>query len=181
MDDAGGFIVRVGRYLRDTGCGNAVNHGVGGDTTTMMLARLDSVVADMSSRPSPLALVTLGINDVPRMVDDKPSIRVGVEQHAESLATMISRLKQVGDVLYLTQYPVDYEARSLKPALVESYVRAGEATAREAGVEVINIFGAVTPGLFKEFIYQDGLHFNSRGHQFIAHKVISELHRTGRV
>lgn len=181
MDGEGGFIVRLGRYLSDTGAGEAINHGIGGDTTTMMLARLDAVVSDMSGRRSPLALVTLGINDVPRIVDDAPEKRVGLDQHVESLARILSELKQVGDVLYLTQYPVDYEARSLDPAVVESYVKQGEATAQSAGVKVIDIFSAVTPTLFTEFIYEDGLHFNDRGHQFIAHQAIAKMHASGRL
>ena len=40
MDTEGGFIARLDNYLRDTDSGYAVNHGVGGDTTTMMLERL---------------------------------------------------------------------------------------------------------------------------------------------
>lgn len=184
MDTEGGFIARLGHYLNDTGAGEAINHGVGGDTTTMMLARLDGVVSDMSRRSSestPLALVTLGINDVPRIVDDAPGKRVALDQHAESLQQILSALKKIGDVLYLTQYPVAYEKRSLDPALVESYVKKGAEVAHSVGVEVIDIFSAVTPPLFAEFIYEDGLHFNNRGHQFIANKVIAALHSGNRI
>lgn len=176
MDSESGFIVRLDRYLRDTGIGEAINHGIGGDTTSMMLARLDGVVSDMTVRPSPIALVTLGINDVPRIVDDSPEKRVELDQHADSLDRIFTALKKIGDAVYITQYPVDYVARSLEPALVESYVKRGAEVALLAGVQVLDIFSAVTPELFPKFIYEDGLHFNDRGHQFIAHKVIAALH-----
>lgn len=179
MDDEGGFIARLDRYLRDTVYGTAVNHGIGGDTTTMMLARLDAVVANMRNQPGPLALVTLGINDVPRIVDEKPGISVGVEQHVESLKKMLAAFAGIGDVVYLTQYPVDYKARSLEPELVQSYVQAGAETAQSAGVPIIDIFSMITPEHFSEFIYEDGLHFNNRGHQFIAHNIVKWLHRSG--
>ena len=181
MDSEGGFIARVDRYLQDTDSGTATNHGIGGDTTTMMLERLDAVVAKMRDQHGPLALVTLGINDVPRIVDDKPQIRVGVAQHVESLKKMLAAFGEIGDVVYLTQYPVDYKARSLEPELVRSYVTAGEETARSAGVEVIDIFSMITPERFADFIYEDGLHFNNRGHQFIAHNIVRALHASGRV
>lgn len=177
MDDEGGFIARLDLYLRDTSAGTAVNHGAGGDTTTMMLVRLADIVRHMKARPDPLALVTLGINDVPRIVDERPDIRVGLSQHGESLKEILAALGGIGGVIYLTQYPVDYEARSLDPELVKSYVRLGEDTARSAGVEVIDIFGMVTPERFAEFIFEDGLHFNARGHQFILNNIIRTLYK----
>jgi lysophospholipase L1-like esterase len=175
-DDEGGFIARLDRYLQDTGAGMAINHGVGGNSTDMMLVRLSQVVADMRSRPKPLALVTLGINDVPRIVDDKPEIRVDLAKHGESLREILKTTTEIGNVLYLTQYPVDYAARSLEPQLVADYIELGESTARSVGVEVIDIFGMITPELFKEFIFEDGLHFNNRGHLFICNQIIRYLH-----
>ena len=181
MDTEGGFIARVDRYLRDTNSGEAINHGVGGDTTTMMLERLGAVVDRMREKPSPLALVTLGINDVPRIVDDAPDKRVDIELHLSSLKRILAELDGIGGVLYLTQYPVDYDARSLDPELVGEYVTKGAQAARELGVGVIDIHSAITIGCFKQFIFEDGLHFNNRGHEFIANRVIAELHRSGRL
>jgi len=174
-DDEGGFVARLDRYLRDTEAGTAINHGIGGDTTDVMCNRLPQVIADMKFRPHPVALVTLGINDVPRIVDDNPSIRVYLDQHANSLTEILDKTSKIGDVVYLTQYPVDYEARSLEPQLVEDYVKLGEATARAADIDVIDIFGMITPERFSEFIFEDGLHFNNRGHLFICNQIISYL------
>jgi len=84
-DTEGGFVARLDRFLRDTDGGIAINHGIGGDTTDMMISRLPGVIEDMESRTNPLALVTLGINDVPRLVDEKPEIRVPLDRHSGSL------------------------------------------------------------------------------------------------
>jgi lysophospholipase L1-like esterase len=177
MDTEGGFVARLDRFLRDTGGGSAINHGIGGDTTGVMIDRLPGVIADMRSRPNPLALVTLGINDVARIVDPKPEIRVPLDHHGESLKKILDQTAAIGDIVYLTQYPVDYVARSLDPQLVADYVHLGAETARAAGVDVIDIFEMITPDLLNEFIFADGLHFNNRGHLFICNQIIEHLRR----
>ncbi|MCX8278035.1 MAG: GDSL-type esterase/lipase family protein [Dehalococcoidia bacterium] len=174
-DDEGGFVARLDRFLRDTDAGIAINHGIGGDTTDMMIERLPSVIEDMKSKTNPFVLVTLGINDVPRIVDEKPEIRVPLERHTESLKKILTGTAEIGDVLYLTQYPVDYAARSLDSQLTNDYVKLGEETARAAGVNVIDIFGMITSERFDEFIFEDGLHFNNRGHLFICNQIIEYL------
>ncbi len=176
-DDEGGFVARLDRFLRNTNGGIAINHGVGGDTTDMMISRLPGVINDMKSRANPLALVTLGINDVARIVDEKPEIRVPLDRHSESLEQILAATAKIGDVLYLSQYPVDYVARSLDPDLTRSYVTRGEEIAQAAGVDVIDIFGMITPDMFDEFIFEDGLHFNNRGHLFICNQIIKFLNR----
>jgi lysophospholipase L1-like esterase len=175
MDDEGGFVARLDHYLQDTNAGTAINHGIGGDTTDVMIQRLPGVIDDMKSKSNPLALVTLGINDVPRIVDEKPEIRVPLDRHAESLMKILDDTGEIGDVLYLTQYPVDYVARSLDPQLTNDYVKIGEETARVAGVDVIDIFGMITPERFGDFIFKDGLHFNNGGHLFICNQIIDYL------
>ena len=177
-DDEGGFVARLDRFLRDTNGGIAINHGVGGDTTDMMISRLPGVINDMKSRANPLALVTLGINDVARIVDEKPEIRVPLDRHSESLEQILAATAKIGDVLYLSQYPVDYVARSLDPDLTRSYVTRGEEIAQAAGVDVIDIFGMITSDMFDEFIFEDGLHFNNRGHLFICNQIIKLLNRS---
>ena len=174
-DDEGGFVARLDRYLQDTNVGSAINHGIGGDTTDVMIDRLPGVIDDMKSKSNPLALVTLGINDVPRIVDEKPEIRVPLDRHAESLKRILADTAEIGDVLYLTQYPVDYVARSLDAQLTNDYVKLGEETARTVGVDVVDIFGMITPERFDEFIFEDGLHFNNRGHLFICNQIIEYL------
>jgi len=180
MDDEGGFIARLDRYFQDTNAGSAINHGFGGETTDVMIERLPGVIDDMRSRSNPIALVTLGINDVPRIVDEKPEIRVPLERHSKSLAELLAKTSEIGQVIYLTQYPVDYVARSLDPELTREYVTLGAKTARAAGIDVIDIFGMITPERFGEFIYEDGLHFNNRGHLFICNQIIKYLNRGAR-
>jgi len=177
-DTEGGFVARLHRFLRDTDGGIAINHGIGGDTTDMMISRLPGVIEDMKSRTNPLALVTLGINDVPRLVDEKPEIRVPLDRHSGSLEKILAATAEIGDVIYLSQYPVDYVARSLDPDVTRRYVSLGNEIARGVGVDVIEIFQMITPGMFDEFIFEDGLHFNNQGHLFICNQIIKYLNRS---
>jgi len=54
-------------------------------------------------------------------------------------------------------------------------VKLGEDTARNSGVDIIDIFGMITSERFGEFIFEDGLHFNNRGHLFICNQIIEYL------
>lgn len=177
----GGFITRLGRFLQDTGRGNSLNHGIGGDTTEDMSARLEKVMSALPTHDSFVPVVTLGINDVPRIEDEQPEKRVSVERHRELVTEMLTRLGQLGPVVYLTQYPVDYVARSLDGDTVNGYVDAGREVALERDAHVIDIFKMIDQERFDRFIDQDGLHFNSRGHEFIANVLLSELLKLGLV
>jgi lysophospholipase L1-like esterase len=54
----------------------AINHGVGGDTTHDMINRLNGVLTELKGYEKPLALVTLGINDIPRIDDNHAAKRI---------------------------------------------------------------------------------------------------------
>lgn len=73
-DVGGGFIGRIGKRLIDEQLGKAENFGIGGENTTQMVSRLDAL-ADVPQ--TDIAIVTLGINDVPRFPDSRPERRVG--------------------------------------------------------------------------------------------------------
>jgi lysophospholipase L1-like esterase len=181
-DDAGGgFIARLGRFLSDTGRGAGLNCGIGGDTTEMMAARLEKVIASLPRGAPLVPVVTLGINDVPRIADDQPQRRVALDRHRALVSDMLARLGQIGNLVYMTQYPVDYAARSLEPVAVKSYVDAGREVAQGHGAHVIDIFAMIDAARFRDFIYEDGLHFNSRGHEFIANILLDELLNLGLV
>ena len=145
-DSEGGFIKRLDWYLRDNQIGEAYNHGVGGDTTEMMVERLPALMKTMDSYENPFALVTLGINDVPRIQDDNPDKRVPLQNHLESLSVILEETKRIGEVIYLTQYPVDYISLSIDSDLLSKYRVSAKEKVQSAGVKVIDIFGMVTNG-----------------------------------
>ena len=133
----------------------------------------------MDSYENPFALVTLGINDVPRIQDDNPDKRVPLQNHLESLSVILEETKRLGEVIYLTQYPVDYISLSIDSDLLSKYRVSAKEKVESAGVKVIDIFGMVTNDMFNNFIDHDELHFNNRGHQYLCNTIIHDLHQQG--
>ena len=164
-DVGGGFIGRIGTRLEREKVGHAENFGMGGENTTQMLQRLGSL-ADVSK--TDIAIVTLGINDVPRHPDSRPERRVELEKHKTNVHEILTFLQARCHVIYANQYPVQYEKLGLDPQTVADYRHAGVAIAKSLGVQVVDIFAKIDEALFNRFIHDDGMHFNAEGHQFIA-------------
>jgi len=164
-DVGGGFIGRMGNRLIDEQLGQAENFGIGGENTTQMVSRLD-VLADVPK--TDIAIVTLGINDVPRYPDSRPERRVALEKHKTNVQEILAFLQVRCNVIYVNQYPVQYQQLGFKPETVADYRHAGVAIAKSLDVDVVDIFAMINDGLFGRFIHDDGMHFNSEGHQFIA-------------
>ena len=175
-DDEGGFIARIGRWLTEESLGTADNLGIGGETTDNMVERLTAVSVQNADD---IAIVTLGINDVPRELDRAPDKRVPMERHDTNVHTILEDLKSRCRVLYVTQYPVDYIDRGLEQQAVESYVNIGRQVAHEVGVEILDIHPEIDESKFAAFIHSDGMHFNSDGHAYIAERIQEHLKELG--
>lgn len=167
-DDEGGFIARIGRRLETEGLGKAENFGIGGHTTDDMIPRLpDLPIND----PSDIAIVTLGINDVPRSPDQSPDKRVPLERHDGNVHAILEDLHKRCRVLYVTQYPVNYTDRGLDQLKVETYVNVGRQVAHEVGVDILDIHAEIDQAKYEAYIHSDGMHFNSEGHAYIAERI----------
>lgn len=167
-DEGGGFIVRLGKRMEAEGIGRAENFGIGGETTDDMVRRLPSVPVE---DPSDIAVVTLGINDVPRSPDGAPEKRVPLDRHDANVHAIIEDLKARCRVLYVTQYPVNFADRGLDRALVDSYVNVGRQVAHELRVDILDIHAETDDAKYRAYIHADGMHFNSDGHAWIAERV----------
>ena len=169
-DTEGGFIVRVGRSLGERGMGSAENFGIGGQTTDDMVTRLPYIpIAD----PSDLAIVTLGCNDVARSGDSVPEKRVPLDRHARNVRTILEELDLRCRVLYVTQYPIDFAAHGIDEMVFKGYVDAGRRAAVDLGIGIIDIHAEIDDGKFRRFMDDDGMHFNSAGHEYIAERILS--------
>ena len=175
-NERGGFIVRIGDRLKKEGKGSTENYGIGGHTTDDMIPRLpDLPIQDASD----IAIVTLGINDVPRTPDTAPDRRVPMDRHDANVHTILGDLKDRCRVLYVTQYPVAYVDRGLDKALVESYVNIGRQVAHEVGVDILDIHNEIDEARYDAFIFEDGMHFNAAGHAYIADRIWDVLFAEG--
>ncbi|MBT5829335.1 MAG: SGNH/GDSL hydrolase family protein [Candidatus Latescibacteria bacterium] len=164
-DVGGGFIGRLGKRLEREQLGTAENYGIGGENTTQMVQRLDGV-PDVSL--TDVAIVTLGINDVPRYPDARPERRVKFEKHKSNVREIMTYLQMRCKVIYASQYPVQYMQLGFNPETVADYRKAGVAIAEELELDVLDVFALIDDEKFARFIHADGMHFNSEGHQFIA-------------
>jgi lysophospholipase L1-like esterase len=174
--EGGGFIVRIGKRLEEDGRGASENFGIGGHTTDDMIPRLPDIPIQSESD---IVIVTLGINDVPRTPDGKPENRVPLDRHEANIHQILNNLKDRSRVLYVTQYPVDYVGRGLEKDLVESYVNTGKRVAHEIGVEILDIHREIDGAKYDAFIADDGMHFNSAGHAYIADQISDVLFSEG--
>ena len=174
--EGGGFIARIGKRLDEAGKGVAENFGIGGHTTDDMLPRLLEIPVHGAND---IAIVTLGINDVPRSPDPKPQKRVPLERHDKNIHQILETLHGRCRVLYITQYPVNYEQRGLNKQVVESYVNIGRQVAHEIGTDILDIHAEIDQAKYESYIDEDGMHFNSAGHAYIANRIWSHLKQSG--
>ena len=164
-----GFLFRIVEALSADGEFEAINYGKIGDSTRDMLVRLASLEIPVGAT----VIVTLGINDVCRIGEENEN-RVPIEEHRSNLMGILEHLKTCSRPVYMSQYPVDYAQCALSEAVVASYIDAGLDVAGQLDVPVIDIYAAVqTSGRYDEMIFKDGLHFNHRGHQFIAGQTLA--------
>ena len=174
--EGGGFIVRIGKRLKNENRGGSENFGIGGHTTDDMIPRLPTIPIQSESD---IVICTLGINDVPRTPDSKPDNRVPLDRHDSNVHQILEDLKSRCRVLYVTQYPVDFVGRGLDKNLVGSYINVGRQVAHEIGVEILDIHNEIDDEKYEAFIYEDGMHFNSAGHAYIADRLWDVLFDEG--
>jgi len=170
--EEGGFIMRIGKRLEQENIGHAENFGIGGHTTDDMVLRLTEIPIHTESD---LAIVTLGINDVARTPDPHPEKRVALTKHSAHVEEILDYMKSRCQVLYVTQYPVAFADRGLDESLVVSYIDAGRRIARQSGVDILDIYSEIDDDKYSAFIADDGMHFNSAGHAYIADRIWAVL------
>ena len=174
--EGGGFIVRIGKRLEQERLGHSENFGIGGHTTDDMIPRLPRIAVNSKSD---IAIIALGINDVPRTPDNKPDRRVPLDRHDRNVHQILEDLSGRCRVLYTTQYPVNYADRGLEKSVVESYVNVGRQVAHEIGVEILDIHNEIDNDKYEAFIDPDGMHFNSAGHAYIASRIWEHMDQVG--
>lgn len=159
----------------------AINAGVGGDTSTRMLARLNKDVLAFKPR---VVLIMAGLNDA-AYVDPGPvareAPRVPVVEFAKNLAEIVARVKKAGaKAILLTPNPMTraykyqnmpfYQENDMNDGLAP-FVDATRRVARETGVCLVDVFGDWSGRREHRAWIPDGLHPNAEGHRRIAAKV----------
>ena len=162
-----------------------INSGIGGNTSTQMLARLDQ---DVLSHHPQVTLVMTGLNDaeyidpgaIPR---DTP--RVSLDVFADQLRQIIRRVRDGGGrVLLLTPNPMTgkypyaslgyYKGHEINSAL-ESYAASVRSVALETHTDLVDVYAAWIHMPNYDRFLPDGVHPNREGHRRIAELILPRL------
>ncbi len=172
------FIEILGRQLGEV----AVNAGVGGDTSTRMLARLDKDV--LLKRPS-VVLIMAGLNDA-AWVDPGPKARtaprVPEAEFEKNLTAIVARVRKAkATPVLLTPNPMTraYKYQNM-PFYQENDMNDGLSPYADAMRRVARTTETCLVDIFADWQHQndhrrwipDGLHPNAEGHRRIAAKVM---------
>ena len=153
----GGFI----SYLADFMQTPFLNWGKRGCTTFEMISRMQSLEIPNAS----LIIFTPGINDLLSSSEET----ISLIQYKENISQILDFFKSTGSVFYMSPIPVDYDKLNLDEVWIDSYVKAGLDVAVEKEIPCLDIKEHLDPfGGWKDFLADDGLHFNSLGHEFLA-------------
>lgn len=162
---AGGFFKRI-----QTNHNNVyLNKGVGGYSTHQMIENTKDLI---NEKPF-ILIVLLGCNDVPRVNDKNPKVRNSLEVYAANLKMLFHHLKSEKN-LFITSFPVDPVRTGVQVSELEKYMNTAKNTAQDAGYEIIDLYSLIKKQN-KQFLADDGMHFNPDGHQYIADKILNYL------
>ena len=180
------FVALLERELRKTYAdARVINSGIGGNTSSQMLARLDQ---DVLSHHPQVTLVMTGLNDA-EYIDPGPVLRdeprVALNVFADTLRQIIRRVRDAGgQVLLLTPNPMTgkypyasqgyYKEHDINSAL-ESYAASIRSVALETHTDLVDVYAAWIHMPDYERFLPDGVHPNREGHRRIAELILPRL------
>lgn len=171
--EGGGYVGRLRKWHENNGVHNAVfNLGIGGDTTTCILKRLS---AEASIRKPDLILFTTGLNDTRRIGQKDAPVTTPLAQFQKNVQGIIQESKKFAEIVVMGVYPID-DTRT--QPLVETnffylmtdakqYEQETREICRVKNIPYLNIWDTWMKTDYKPWLYADGLHANSLGHEQI--------------
>lgn len=154
-----------------------INAGVGGNTTSDALVRLDRDVLD--HKPSHV-IIMFGIND--SWVDvNKTHSRVSLEAYTANLKNMIDRVRSQGGIpILMTPNPVVSDKFPAKcSAMLRHYADAARALAKREKVFLVDVYAKFLElgqaGDSLESLTVDNMHPNPKGHSIISEMLTAQV------
>src|SRR3954447_15421705 len=180
------FVALLERELRKSYPeARVINSGIGGNTSSQMLARLDQ---DVLSHHPQVTLVMTGLNDAEYVAPgpvflDKP--RVPLDVFADKLRQIIKRVRDAGgQVLLLTPNPMSgkylyasqgyYKDHDINSAL-DIYAACVRSVALETHTDLVDVYATWIGIAGYERFLPDGVHPNREGHRRIAELILPQL------
>lgn len=189
-DSEGGWVDRVKiRAHKATVDANGdtktqvVNLGVGGDTSTKLLARMDGEIKSRLSPSWPLGIIiAVGVNDS-RTVDGVAEVPIEhYKQNVQEILTTAHRYTDKVFVVGLT--PVNGATIELKGQIysnerIAAYDEALRDVAGENNVIFVPLRDSFVDSGVRNLFSYDGIHPNDTGHKKILQQVLPELEKWG--
>ncbi|HEY9714358.1 MAG TPA: SGNH/GDSL hydrolase family protein [Chroococcales cyanobacterium] len=172
-----GFINLIRDVLKDRSV-SLVNAGIGGNTSSDLLARIDSDV--IVQKPS-LVVLYIGINDVWRHQNGKGLTR---EQYEQNLTSLIDKLKanQIA-VLLCTPSIIGEQKKNPLDDLLDQFAATAKTVAEREQVPVCDLHSAFRAYLAEHnpedvqhgILTGDGVHMNKAGNVLIASEILKSV------
>lgn len=188
-DTEGGWVDRLKRQMHrrvieSEGSDKiqVINLGIGGDTSSGVLSRLDNEIKlRMSAKWSLVIVIAIGTNDA-RQKDG--AIETSPDQFRNNLRTIIERTRKYTHDILLVDLPpladnvVQFGAMEYTSKRVAEYAQIVRDMAKEEELPFVDLsegFDKINANLF----YKDSIHPNDAGHEIIKWKVIKGLEQYG--
>lgn len=173
----GGYIGRLKVWHESKNNNNVIfNLGISGntlgETTTQLLQRL---VPETKVREPNLILLTSGINDIRRHSSrQNPPITLK-EEFRNNIVNMIRQARSLADVIVISTFPIkekhDSADNYLLPSDLEKYTQIVKTVCQQEKVPYLDIYNEWAKEDYSQFLIEDGVHANEKGHENIFLKL----------
>jgi lysophospholipase L1-like esterase len=176
--EGGGWVGRLRKWHESKARHNVIyNLGIGGETTRDLLKRLEF---ECRSRKPDLIIFSLGINDSRRIGSRTSPNDVPKKEFQFNLKKLINAAQKMAQVIFVSNYPID-DSRTMPIPLdddkyylledAKGYTEIIKKTVLSQKIPYLDIWSQWIKKNYKELLYKDGLHANSKGHQSIFESV----------
>jgi lysophospholipase L1-like esterase len=144
-------------WLELTGCRSLVNRGIGGDTTTRVLGRLDEV---LKLKPRAVFLM-IGVNDISLSIPKSTTI--------ENLRAILDRLERANTqafLAYVLPVTASYAKKQMNASITDLNAAISGVLADHPKTMTIDIRPLMrgSDGALREELSYDGLHLSPKGY-----------------
>jgi acyl-CoA thioesterase I len=156
------------------------NLGVSGDNTEGLLERFE---AEAKFRESGFLIFAIGINDSQYVISENQN-RIPIEKFEQNIQELIARARKITNkILFVGLTSVD-EAKTVpspwnsdkmyKNEYVEKYNNIIKKVCENEKVDFIDIFSEMIKENYVAMLF-DGLHPDSKGHKWIADRIVKDI------
>lgn len=177
-DKKGGWVNRVKEKLSSDA---VYNLGISGYTTEDLIEKFDT---DIFEKNPEVIIFAIGINDSEFSVEENKNL-ISLNKLRKNLNYLIEKSKKfTKNILFVGLNPVEEKKVSPIPwgaggwhylnSEIEKYNNAIKEICETENLKFINLFEEMVKINYQELL-SDGIHPNSKGHQWMAEKIVEEI------